>query len=557
MNFDPKMAKVEHIKQRADGLSVYGRLAEFAASGLEKINADDLTLLRWIGIYQQKPNEGHFMWRIKLPGGRLAPSQLRGLGHMAQRYGRGFSDITTRQDIQFHWFTLQDFPEAFARLQNELGLHSIFACGDTPRNITSCPLDGLLAGQSVQLGDLVRQVSDLFKAGGSEFSNLPRKFKTSLAACPIHCHQPQINDVGTFAVRHRDGRAGLGVVVGGGLSSSPMFAQGLRIFVPAEKIAQQIPDIFRHAALIFRDSDELRFKRKQARMKFLVAQKGWQWFGAELQKRLGYELEQDETIVNPVGGLYTDHTGIVPLNNGLFSVGVPVERGRWSGEQMIALADLTERFAQSDLGEIRLSQRQNALLLNIPQAHIEALCAELKGLGLPADAPLWRQSLVSCTGTQFCNLAVVETKQRAKEILEYLESQVELDSPIMVSVSGCPNSCAQLQISDIGLTGTKAIYNDLKVDAYDVLVGGALGENPKFGRQILAKVPAQRVREVIAAVARAYLEHRIVFGEGDVEAFRDFAARYTIEQLAQWAAIEGWTPPPPRQVRLDEAAAIN
>jgi sulfite reductase beta subunit-like hemoprotein len=555
MKFDPAMSEIEHVKQAKDPLDVWDDIHRYAKAGFASIPKDDFARMRWYGIYQQKPNEGHFMWRIKLPGGRVTPQQLREIGKLANEYGRGFGDVTTRQDIQLHWMTIENFPDALDRIYNKVGLYTDFACGDTPRNVCSCPLDGLVKNEIVELGRLVQQLSDQFRAGGKEFSNLPRKFKTSVAACPLHCHQPQINDIGVFGVIRADGSRGLGVMVGGGLSSTPHYAQSLRVFIPQDKIAAQVPQVFRHIAHIFRDADELRYKRKRARMKFLVADKGWRWFRDELEARLGYQLEHDDSIVNPRGALHTDHTGIGEQNDGLYYVGIPIERGRWTGNQMIAVADLAQRYAASGKGQIRLSQKQNVILVNIPKENVEALTRELENVGLTPHAPLWRQNLVSCTGTQFCNLAVVETKERARQLLQYLEEEVELDSPIMVSVTGCPNACAQYQIADIGLTGTKAIYNGQKMDAYDVLVGGCLGENPEFGVEVLQKVPTPVVHKVIAAIVEGYKVNRLESLDGDVETFRDFIARTDVEQIKSLAKIPDWTPPPPREKRVPAAAA--
>jgi sulfite reductase beta subunit-like hemoprotein len=546
MPFDPAMTRNEHLKQAKDGLDVWADIAKFATAGFDSISDDDVTRLRWFGIYQQKPNEGHFMWRIKLPGGRLTPAQLREIGLLANQYARGFGDITTRQDIQLHWMCIADFPDAIGRIFNKVGLYTTFACGDTPRNTTSCPLNGLLAEQPVDVGDLPQIVSDMYRDAGKELSNLPRKFKTALAACPLHCHQPQIQDLAMFAVsRGINGSKehGLGIVVGGGLSSEPIFAQSLRIFIPQEKIAQQVPAIFRHVAYLFRDSDELRYKRGHARLKFLMKEKGWEWFRDELERRLGYELEHDDSIVNPRGALHTDHMGVGRQNNGLYYVGAPVARGRWTGDQMIVAADLAERFGTVGQGQIRLSQKQNLLLVNIPKQNIDALSRELDAIGLPPKAPLWRQSLVSCTGSQFCNLAVVETKERAREILEYLEEEVQLDSPIMISVTGCPHSCAQYQIADIGLTGMPVVLPDKrKVDGFNILVGGCLGEDASFGREIARKIPAFILHKVIAQLVRNYMANRIEDTDGEIEPFRAFVARHDVEQLRRWCRIPEWEP---------------
>jgi sulfite reductase (ferredoxin) len=307
-----------------------------------------------------------------------------------------------------------------------------------------------------------------------------------------------------------------------------------------------------------------------------MADKGWQWFRDDLERRLGFQLEHDETIVNPRGGLHTDHLGIGEQNDGLYYVGIAVERGRTSGKKLIALAEVVERFAEPGKAEVRLSQKQNILVTNIPKQNIDALCRELEAIGLPAKTSRWRETLVSCTGTEFCNLAVVETKERAKEILEYLEKEVQLDSPIMVSISGCPNSCAQYQIADIGMTGIPVVIDDQirkaegfvqpppdangkphnKIDGYNILLGGSLGDNPEFGEELFKKVPAFLAKKVIAQLVRNYMKHRTEYTDGEVETFRDFVARNEPDQLRQWAAIPEWTPPAPKAKHTTPAAAL-
>lgn len=557
MNFDEKMTKNEHIKRAKDGLDVWNDIFRYAKEGYASIQEDDFARMRWFGIYQQKPNEGHFMWRIRISGGRLQPWQLREIAKVANDHGRGFGDVTTRQCIQLHWMTIESFPDALERIGNKAGLYTQFACGDTPRNVCSCPLAGLLKNEIVDVGRLPKQLSDMFKSLGKEFSNLPRKFKTTISGCPLHCNQPQINDIGAFGVkRMRNGieERGLGISVGGGLSSTPHFGQSLRVFVPESRIQEQIPAIWKGICEIFRDADELRYKRIRARLKFLVADRGWEWVRSELERRIGFELEHDDQIVAPRGALHTDHMGIGEQKNGQYYVGIPIERGRWTAAQMHAVADLAEKYGTPDV-EVRLSQKQNVIITDIPRNNVEDLVKSLQSHGLDPHAPLWRHNLISCTGTQFCNLAVVETKQRAYEILQYLEEKVEIDSPIMLSISGCPNSCAQYQVADIGLTGTKSQWNGEKVDAYDLCVGGRMGENPEFVRTLFEKVPTPIIHRQIEGVVRAYLSNRLnPITDDDPETFRDFVDRVPLDQLREWSRIPEWTPPPPKQKRVMKPA---
>ncbi len=558
MNFDPKMTKNEHVKREKDGLDVWNDIARYAKEGFAAIAEDDFPRLRWYGIYQQKPNEGHFMWRIRISGGRLKAWQLREIAKVSKDYGRGFADVTTRQCIQLHWLTIENFPDALERIGNKAGLYTQFACGDTPRNVCSCPMCGTLKNEYVDIGNLPKQLSDMFKAAGHELSNLPRKFKTTISGCPLHCHQPQINDVGAFGVRRvRNGveQKGLGVLVGGGLSSTPHFGQSLRIFVPEVKINEQVPKIWRGVCEIFRDADELRYKRIRARMKFLVADRGWEWMRNELEKRIGFQLDHDDEIVYPRGALHTDHMGVAEQKNGQFYVGIPIERGRWTADQMLAVADLTERFGTSE-SEVRLSQKQNVIITDVPKANVDKVVKELQQHGLDPHAPLWRHNLISCTGMQFCNLAVVETKQRALEILNHLEEKTQIDSPIMLSISGCPNSCAQYQVADIGLTGTKAQWEGQKVDAFDLCVGGRFGVDPEFVRPLFEKVPSPIIHRQLEGVVNAYLANRVdPETDDDAETFRDFIDRIELPQLREWSKIPEWTPPPPRVKRSAQTPA--
>ena len=531
-----KVIKAEQIKKVKDGLDVWDDLHRYAAAGdYNAIDPDDLDRFKWYGIYRQKPNVGHFMVRIKIPGGALSAFKLREIGELARQYGRNIGDVTTRQDIQLHWLQLQDLPDLLDRIYNKLGMFQDFGCGDTPRNTTSCPLAGELADEIVDALPFTREVAEMFRAGGKEFSDLPRKYKTAITGCRSHCAAPQINCASAFGVeRERNGRIerGFGLMVGGGLRDTPFFAQSLRVFLPPEM--ELIKNVFRAIAHIFRDCDELRQGRLRARLKFHVDRVGWRAFRDELEGRLGHPLEHDDSIVAPEGAEHDDHVGGGMLKNGLAFVGVPIPRGRLSGEQMIALADLADTYCEHPERQISATIKQNILLLNIPPAKVDDLKKELADLGLPTDAPRLRNNLLSCTGTQFCNLAVVETKDRAKAILDYLEGRGVLDEPLMISVTGCPNSCVQYQIADIGLTGTLFMYKGQKgVEHYHMLVGGRLGAQATFGRYICGKddkkikVPAELVHLSIERLMNAYRDERT---EG--QPFAEWADGQGMDRLA-------------------------
>lgn len=525
-----RVNKVEELKSAKDGYDVLKDLIRYSEDGdYDAIPEDDVAnRFKWFGVYRQKPNVGHFMLRIKIPGGQLTPAQLRGIGELTDQYARGFGDITTRQDIQLHWLTIDDLKPIFEKLW-AMGMTTQFGCGDCPRNTISCPLAGVLKDEIIDSSEHTRQIHEYYISTEREFSNLPRKFKPSIGGCKLHCHQPQINDFGLYGVKRANDEVGYGLLVGGGLSSTPHYGQSMRVFVKPE----QIIDVSRAIATLFRDYG-YREKRTRARLKFLVADNGWEWTRDKIEEILGYKLEHDDTLQHPPA-IHTDHMGIGEQKDGNYYVGVPVERGRWTAKQMIDVANLADKYATGEK-RIRMSVKQNFLLLDIPEANIDALSKELDGLGLPPVAHSLRTSLIACTGSEFCNLAIVETKHRAGRILKYLEENTELDQPLMISFSGCPNSCAQYQIADIGLTGSLADDPDgktnekgkpVKVDAYNIMLGAQIGSDPKFGDVIAKKVVADRVHLALKNVIEHYLAERI----DEDEPFPTWATRCEPEYL--------------------------
>ena len=530
-----KVNKAEDIKRAKDGFDVlqdllrYSDEDNFAAMNTDETRKSDLEVrFRWFGVYQQKPNQGHFMLRVKVPGGQTTPDQLRVLSEISRQYGRGIADITTRQDIQYHWLTLADLHPIFQKLW-EAGMTTQFACGDCPRNIVSCPLSGVQKNEIIDTTQLARQISDFYNTCGREFSNLPRKFKPSIGGCPDYCWLPQIQDYALYGVKRRDDSVGFGLLIGGGLSDTPHFAQPMRVFVKPE----QVMDVARGIATLFRDHG-YREKRNRARLKFLVADKGWEWTRGTLESILGYQLERDDSLGHPPVRAH-DHVGMGAQKDGNYYLGIPIERGRWTAEQMRLVADLAERFAVCPK-RIRLTLRQNALILDVPKHNLDVLSRELEQAGLPPAAHPLRTTLISCTGSEFCNLAVVETKHRAGRVLRWLEDNTPtMDQPVSISFTGCPNACAQYQIHDIGLTGIPVVLpqqktpegKPLKVDGYNVLLGGGLGSDPKFGEVIARKIPGELIHLSLKNLIDRYLSERA----DEEETFRSWVGRNEPERL--------------------------
>lgn len=523
-----KLNHAEQAKLAKDGYDVLQDILRYSEAGdYDAIEDDDLSIrFKWFGIYRQKPNVGHFMFRIKVPGGQLTPGQLQRISELADRFARGFGDITTRQTIQLHWLGIRDLKPMLEALW-DLGMTSQFACGDAPRNVVSCPLAGVLEDEIIDSSAHARAISDCYVRAGKEFSNLPRKFKPSIGGCRLHCHQPQINDFGLYGVERADGRVGYGLLVGGGLSSTPHFGQPMRVFVRPE----QVVDVARAIATVFRDHG-YREKRTRARLKFLVADKGWQWTRDRIEEALGYPLEHDDSLQHPPA-VHSDHMGIGRQKDGNCYVGVPIERGRWTARNMADIARLARRYATGDQ-RIRLTGKQNVILLDVPPGKVEALVDELTQAGLPTHAHSLRDTLISCTGSEFCNLAVVETKHRAGRVLRWLEQNTEIDFPLFISFTGCPNACAQYQIADIGLTGIPVQTDELdaegkkiKVDGYNVLLGAGLGADPRFGEVIAKKIIGDRVHLGIRALIEAFKAQRA----DEDDTFRSWVGRSDPQDL--------------------------
>ncbi|MFA9478692.1 nitrite/sulfite reductase [Phycisphaerales bacterium AB-hyl4] len=526
-----RVNKVEELKKAKDGYDVLKDLIAHSEAGdYDAISEDDVAnRFKWWGVYRQKPNVGHFMLRIKIPGGQLNPAELNAIAELTDKYARGFGDITTRQTIQLHWLTTEDLKPIFEKLW-AIGMTSQFACGDVPRNIVGCPLAGVLEDEIIDSAQHAVDIQNAFVEGKTEFSNLPRKFKPSIGGCKLHCHQPQINDFGFYGVKRENGEVGYGLLVGGGLSSTPHYGQPLRVFVKPE----QVVEVAKAVCALFRDHG-YREKRTRARLKFLVADQGWQWTRDKVEEILGYKLEHDDSLQHPPA-VHSDHMGIGKQKDGNYYVGVPIERGRWTAKNMTDIARLAEQYGEGEK-RIRLTSKQNVIFLDIPEANVEKLTKELDNVGLPPVAHSLRDSLVSCTGSEFCNLAVVETKHRAGRVLKWLEENTEIDVPIMISFTGCPNACSQYQIADIGLTGIPVVIKGekdengkpLKVDGYNVLLGATLGETPQFGEVIAKKVEGDKIHLALKALVDAYMADRV----DEDETFKMWTARNEPEYLAK------------------------
>ena len=488
----------ETLKQEKDALLVIHDIYRYAKSGFASISDDDFERFKWYGVYRQKPKDsGYFMLRTKVPGGQLNAAQARVISELTDQYAHDFSDITTRQTIQMHWLHIEDIPEIFAAL-DAVGITTSGACGDDTRNVVSCPVAGIdpdeLLDSTPEMIEVNRNMTN-----NPEFSNLPRKYKISVSGCCIRCAQPDINCCGVFGIKRGD-EAGYGIMVGGGLSSSPHLAQILPFFIKP----RQVWPVVKAVSEVFRD-EGYRLKRNRARFKFLVADWGVERMTQEVLARLDF-IPEAHTDFPELADQETDHLGIhAQKQPGLYWVGVNFPGGRIRGGKLEVVADLAAKYSAPGLDSIRLTNKQNLLLVNIPEASLPKLKAELDAHELIYESSNFRKGCVSCTGIEFCNLAVAETKNRMIALVDQLEATSGwYKDKIRIHFSGCPSSCGQHQIADIGFRGARTKVNGEMVDAYDAFIGGRLGKNRRFNDLLKGKIIASDVHLFIDKLLKIY-----------------------------------------------------
>ena len=539
---ETKAQRVERLKREKNPWQGLDEIRRFARGGFSSIPPEWLgTYFRWWGVYTQgdgagvvggKNGEGralpYFMLRIRIPNGLLTSHQLRTIANITQRYARNIADLTVRQNIQLHWVTIEDLPEILETLER-VGLGSLGACGDVTRNVTGCPVAGVDADEVADASPLSLEISR-FLAGNAEFYNLPRKFKISVTGCRAWCAYPEINDIGLTAItRTLQGReeVGYSLRVGGGLSTQPYLASRLPVFLRQDQVLPVVKGI----AELFRDSNQLREHRERARLKFLFLRDGWTIsdFQKELERRIAFRLDPSPEE-NPPDDVYRDHIGIhAQKRSGLVYVGAAVLRGRISGDQMCAAANLAERFAG---GELRTTNMQNLLIVNVPRLNADDLARELDAVGLRVGgSPFWRGT-VACSGTEFCKLAITETKSFSRWLVEELEERLPgFEQHLKLHVTGCPNSCGQHWIADIGIEGKKIKVDGRQQDAYYFCVGGAVGLHQSLARPVGYRCLASDVPDAIERLLRRYLDEKL-----PEENLRHYFARRSDEELRECLA---------------------
>jgi len=517
----------ELIKQRAGNpFDVWQTIERAASQGIESLSQDDLFLCKWYGLYTHRHEQDYFMLRTKQPNGFVTAGQLRAIADITEMLNRGYADVTTRQDFQLHWCHVRQVVEIVNRLK-AVGISTVGACGDVLRNVVGCPVAGVDRDEVFDASPIAQQLSDFF-LGNPEFANLPRKYKIGVTGCRRLCIHPEIHCVSLVGVaRSREGieesEPGFDLRIGGGLSTQAFLGQRLNAYIRREDAV----DVVRCVTEIWRDSPAYREKRHHARFKYLVHDWGVVKFRRMLEERLGRPLEDAPSDYQEPNDTYRDHVGVhAQKQPGLYYVGAPILVGRVTSQQMRRIAELSERHG--DGRSLRLTNRQNIVLLNIPEASVEHVLTGLADVGLSVNAHPVRRSLVTCTGTEFCKLAITETKARSRHLVEYLEKRVQLDEPLRLHITGCPNACAQYQIAHIGLMGSKTKVDGDVVDAYDVFIGGQMGRGAAFNRPVLRKIPATECAARLEHVLNTFLRER----KGR-EVFNAWCARVGDERLAE------------------------
>lgn len=508
----------EQWKHEKNGLEILKELPALAEKEFNEIDPGDVERLKWAGIYAQRPRDGHFLVRVKLPSGQLTAGQAKVLADLAAAYGKGELQITIRQAVQIHNITLRDACAILPRLK-AVGLSSVEACGDVPRTILGNPLAGVDAEELLDTRPIVEEVFQFF-LGNRDFSNLPRKFKISISANPHDAGFARINDL-AFVSARRGEEVGFIAYVGGGLSAEPHLAVQLPFFIRPE----EVKSVAAAVATLFRD-EGYREKRNHCRLKYLVADLGVEVVAAKIEAQTGMLMRGGEEVTAPwnYGRFYGVHA---QKQAGLVYVGVHVTNGHIATEDLRAFAELSERFGQ---GRLRTTNSQNLVLLDIPEGAVDTLLQEEIFKAYPTEPGFFTGYASACTGNAYCNFAPLETKYRLHALTAALdEAFPEVGQPVRINLTGCFHACAQPQVADIGLTGGRARVGEEVVPVYTVMVGGHLGEGAAFAEPLEGRVADADLLDLLKALVAQYLDLR---QEG--EAFHATVAR---TGLAVWQSV--------------------
>jgi ferredoxin-nitrite reductase len=489
--------KFEKFKAEKDGLAIKDELDHFAQIGWEAMDKTDLEhRLKWVGVFYRPVTPGKFMMRLRIPNGILSSEQMRVLGEIVQRYGDdGNADITTRQNLQLRGIRIEDIPDIFQRLKS-VGMTSVQSGMDNVRNITGSPMAGLDADELIDTRELVQKVQDMitnYGQGNYQFSNLPRKFNIAIEGGRDNSVHAEINDI-AFVPAYKEGELGFNVVVGGFFSAKRCEAAiPMNVWVRPN---QEVVDLCRGILEVYRDNG-LRSNRQKSRLMWLIDEWGIEEFRTRVANHLGYPLAT-AAEKDAIDWEKRDHLGVFPQKQeGLSYIGLCIPVGRLFADDMLDLARIAEVYGS---GELRLTVEQNVIIPNIAAENIATLLTEpLLAKFTPNPTPLQR-ALVSCTGAQFCNFALIETKNKAVDLIRQLDAELNIPRGVRIHWTGCPNSCGQPQVADIGLMGTKARKDGKTVEGVDIYMGGKVGKDAHLGSCVQKGIPCEDLKSVLTSI---------------------------------------------------------
>lgn len=493
---------IEKYKAEKDGMDVLDEIHEIAARGCEHVSPGDAERLKWIGTFLRKRTPGLFMIRVRMTGGRATAGQLRALADIAERLGNGILDITTRQQIELRAIKMESVPEILKALEG-VDLNSLQTGMDNIRNVNTCSLAGLTPMELLDAYPVTVEFTSIFLKNKA-FTNLPRKFNPTITGCLENCTHAESQDLALVPAVKRTGggiKKGFNVLVGGKMGSGGFYvAKPLDVFVEPEHAARLCAEI----VLLYRDHGP-REARVRCRLSFLLDEWGVVKFRDELEKR--WQMSSGEPFLTQgedqrILGSENDHLGVQPQKRScFFSVGLCVPVGRVTFKQIRELARLSETYGTR---EVRLTQQQNAVLVNVPEEKLNALLTEPLLSHLSPNPSFLFRGLVSCTGIDYCNLAVIETKGISMQVTEELEKRLgkEFMEKISIRWSGCPAGCGNHHSADIGLQGIKANVEGNVVDAVHIFVGGKTGKDARPGEKIMELVPVDMLPDVLELVIK-------------------------------------------------------
>jgi ferredoxin-nitrite reductase len=489
------MNKIEEYKKEKAGLDILDDISRYAEEGWEKITDGDKERLKWAGIFFRRQTPGRFMMRLRFANGFMSAAQLRTIGAISRDFGKGCADLTTRQQMQLREFRINDVPEIWRRL-HAVDLISLQTGMDNIRGVIGCPVAGLTPNELFDASPAVREFTSIF-VGNRAFTDLPRKFNVTITACKDACTHAETQDLALTPALNTIGgveQMGFNIAVGGKLGSGGFrIASPLDVFVRPDEAAA----LCSHIVTIFRDHG-LRDQRTKARLAFLIEDWGVAKFRKELVRRVDRPLAaagQDQRAPK-----HTDHLGVFRQRQaGLNYVGLAVPVGRMTSAQMLELADIAENYGS---GALRLTVGQNVIIADVPDGRLGALTEEPLLQKLRYDPSEVMRGLVSCTGMDYCHFALIDTKGWALKTARVLEEKLGKTQPLSMHWSGCPASCGNHSVADIGLLGKNIKLNGEVVEAVDVFAAGAAGVEANFPVKIMEDVPCENLPEVVAGLVK-------------------------------------------------------